>query len=235
MSDMGNGGAMPASTAVKDATATTFAIIGTHNTFSPCMARTVKSEIDDARVARFDSIEGFITAPAETRGAAQLVFIDSKLAAAMLEMSADDLEKFGTATRAVVYEDPSEIAPIFARLREQVGIRGFLPMHVRLDVWLSIIRLLASGGGYVPDELIGHAAPSPTEPVVLEAGGAGRLTPRENEVLHLVAQGVQNKNIATTLALSEHTVKLHVHHIISKLGVGNRTEATAHYFERMKA
>ena len=108
-------------------------------------------------------------------------------------------------------------------------------MHVRLDVWLSIIRLLVSGGGYVPDELIDHSTQPATEPAVPQAGGVDRLTPRENEVLQLVAQGIQNKNIATTLALSEHTVKLHIHHIISKLGVSNRTEAAAHFFERLRA
>ncbi|MDN3722302.1 helix-turn-helix transcriptional regulator [Roseibium salinum] len=44
------------------------------------------------------------------------------------------------------------------------------------------------------------------------------LTPRENEVLALIAQGLQNKNIAAALRLSEHTIKLHIHHIISKMG-----------------
>jgi DNA-binding NarL/FixJ family response regulator len=218
-----------------DPTATTIAFIGTRHTFSPCMARTVSSEIDDAGVARFDSLAEFIAAPKAVRAATQIVFIDAKCASGLLELTADDLKGFGTAIRAIAYEDVSEIAPVFARLREESGIKGFLPMHVRLDVWLSIIRLLASGGGYVPDELIEHSTPPMTGPAVPEAGGVDRLTPRENEVLQLVAKGVQNKNIATTLALSEHTVKLHIHHIISKLGVRNRTEATAHYFERIKA
>lgn len=51
------------------------------------------------------------------------------------------------------------------------------------------------------------------------------LTPREQEVLALVAEGLLNKEIADRLKLSEHTVKFHVSAIMGKLGVGSRTEA----------
>ncbi len=49
-------------------------------------------------------------------------------------------------------------------------------------------------------------------------------------MLHLAAKGGQrNKVIANALGVSEHTVKLHIHHIIAKLGVANRTEAANRY------
>lgn len=51
------------------------------------------------------------------------------------------------------------------------------------------------------------------------------LTPRENEVLQLLAQGLANKQIALELGISEHTIKFHSSAIYSKLGVTNRTEA----------
>lgn len=53
------------------------------------------------------------------------------------------------------------------------------------------------------------------------------LTPRELEVLGLVAQGMQNKEIAAELSITERTVKFYVSSILSKLGAGNRTEAVA--------
>lgn len=58
-----------------------------------------------------------------------------------------------------------------------------------------------------------------TEPLIEE------LTPRELEVLRLLADGLPNKTIAGHLAISEHTVKFHVNAILGKLGVASRTEA----------
>jgi NarL family two-component system response regulator LiaR len=54
---------------------------------------------------------------------------------------------------------------------------------------------------------------------------AGRLTPREHEVLELIARGQSNKRIALALGISEKTVKTHVGHVLAKLGVTDRTQA----------
>jgi len=80
-----------------------------------------------------------------------------------------------------------------------------------------------------------HAGGSLLQPVVaskllrrVQAGeepATESFTPRETEVLHLMAQGLQNKEIALRLVITERTVKFYVSAILSKLGVGNRTEA----------
>lgn len=69
----------------------------------------------------------------------------------------------------------------------------------------------------------------PTSPERFESAGVvgEQLTPREVEVLGLLAEGAGNKEIAQRLNLSEHTVKFHVSSILAKLGAATRTEAVA--------
>jgi DNA-binding NarL/FixJ family response regulator len=61
----------------------------------------------------------------------------------------------------------------------------------------------------------------------------GPLSPRELEVAALVADGMTNKEIATALYLSERTAQNHVQHILTKLGVANRTQIAAWYRRRI--
>jgi len=61
------------------------------------------------------------------------------------------------------------------------------------------------------------------------------LTVREREILQLVSEGFQNKIIANRMALSEHTVKAHVHNLIAKLRVTNRTQAAACFHDQQIA
>jgi DNA-binding NarL/FixJ family response regulator len=61
----------------------------------------------------------------------------------------------------------------------------------------------------------------------MREGPLGRLTPREREVLDLLATGATNKTIATTLFITEKTVSVHVSNILAKLAVANRGEAAA--------
>jgi DNA-binding NarL/FixJ family response regulator len=70
-----------------------------------------------------------------------------------------------------------------------------------------------------------EATPAPS-------GGEGDLTPREVEVLRLIAIGRTNADIATALAISLNTVATHVRSILAKTGCSNRTEAAAHAMRR---
>ncbi|SEQ37629.1 regulatory protein, luxR family [Devosia sp. YR412] len=106
---------------------------------------------------------------------------------------------------------------------------GILPLTLELDVWLAAVTVLLSGGSYHPSAR--RSAPPPS---VISAPGLeipeklrGGLTRREQQVLGLLSQGLQNKLIADRLKLSEHTVKVHVHNLIRKLHVHNRTQAAA--------
>jgi DNA-binding NarL/FixJ family response regulator len=75
-------------------------------------------------------------------------------------------------------------------------------------------------------------APEPPAPGQTSAGAQPTpLTPREQEVATLVAQGLSNRQIATELMFSEHTVATHVRHILKKLGLHSRTQIAAYFTE----
>jgi len=124
-------------------------------------------------------------------------------------------------------------------------VRSVLPMDLKLDVWLSVIRLMLRGGEYFPLAMFqsyakGFAVQAPDQSAEIDQSASsragfeemGELTDREFQILEMVARGLQNKIIAATLRLSEHTVKIHLHNIITKLGAHNRTEAAAVFHER---
>ncbi|RME41063.1 MAG: DNA-binding response regulator [Caldilineae bacterium] len=102
------------------------------------------------------------------------------------------------------------------------GARGLLSRRVAPAHLMTALRAVA-GGLVVLDsdwaDVLRPPEPLPFPPLI-EA-----LTPREPDVLQLLAQGLSNRAIAYRLDISQHTVKTHVNAIITKLGAQNRTEA----------
>lgn len=109
-------------------------------------------------------------------------------------------------------------------LLASLGVQGYIPTSSSLEVALAALRLVIAGGLYFP-----HSGETTTRSKIHFDPTAARepanLTPREWEVLDLIANGLPNKIIAHRLNLALGTVKIHVHHIIDKLKVKNRTEA----------
>ena len=102
------------------------------------------------------------------------------------------------------------------------GVLGLLYRHVEPEVLVSALQAVAQGLIALDPELAAALLPSRLEsPESL----VEELTPREREVLQLLAEGLPNKTIALQLGISEHTVKFHVNAILGKLGVQSRTEA----------
>jgi two-component system nitrate/nitrite response regulator NarL len=102
------------------------------------------------------------------------------------------------------------------------GAQGVLPRTVSAERLEAAIQGVAQGLAVIEPELLANVWPagSPSESSLVE-----ELTPRELEVLQLLAEGLANKAIAQRLAISEHTVKFHVNAIMSKLGAQSRTAA----------
>ncbi|WP_246039841.1 helix-turn-helix transcriptional regulator [Sulfitobacter sabulilitoris] len=151
-------------------------------------------------------------------------------------------EKHGPFTVALAYRNLCLARKLLGQAdnADSIADLRFLPMNIQFDRWLSVFRLVLSGDGFLPYELLSASliAHADNMPAAVSADPSGMsdvdLTAREREVLTLVAEGKQNKIIAEDLNLSVHTVKLHIHHLITKLGVHNRTEAALRYSAMMQ-
>jgi len=106
------------------------------------------------------------------------------------------------------------------------GARAVLPREAQAEEIVAAIEGVAAGLVVLHPDLASGLTPH-LVPVAhpLRASEVESLTPREIEVLGMLAEGAGNKNIARRLGISEHTVKFHVGSILGKLGASSRTEA----------
>ncbi|WP_188511646.1 response regulator transcription factor [Conyzicola nivalis] len=116
------------------------------------------------------------------------------------------------------------------------GAAGFLLKDTRPDDLVAAVRAVHSGDAVVSPritaKLIEVAAPHLLQRRTLDADEAlNALTPREREIFVLIGRGETNSEIATTLHLSESTVKANVGRVLAKLGLRNRVEAVIRAYE----
>ena len=113
--------------------------------------------------------------------------------------------------------------PGYVRRSLELGAAGYVLKSAGRDELLSALQVAAEGGTYLPGELM--------EPLVAgftgRGGPTGKLSPRERQVLQLVADGYENKQIAAELGLSEATVKTYLRGVFERLEVSSRAEAVA--------
>jgi DNA-binding NarL/FixJ family response regulator len=117
---------------------------------------------------------------------------------------------------------PLWIAEAFGR-----GVVAVLPRDVSADELLAAVQAAAAGLVTLTRESAAAFAPPVRSTRSALVDGLEPLTPRELEILGLLADGLANKEIAARLQISSHTVKTHVQSVFTKLGAETRTEAVA--------
>jgi len=207
--------------------------VGDELAFSDNILKHTAAEFTSLYFMRSATLADALTTATEQAVQCRIILVDESEADALQDSLPAVFAHFPNTKVAMSYRQAS-IAEMVLRnaasdpLLAKVGV---LPMRLEIDHWMSVLRLLICGERYIPYELFKHAPvaehsikPTPPKPTVPK-GRLAKLTDRETQVLTSVSEGKQNKIIAAELALSEHTVKLHIHNVISKLGVNNRTEA----------
>lgn len=188
----------------------------------------------------------------------QVILLDNHLPGVMGVDAIRGLREVSPASRVLmltVSEDGQDLA---AALRN--GAQGYLLKTIDGDLLAQAIRRAARGEPVVSPELMGKlvsafqsqgvaeaaaliapnmsaapAAPAATAQPPEAVHGAAPLSPREEDVLREIARGASNKEIARTLDIAETTVKIHVQHILRKLGLSSRVQAAVYASDRQRA
>ena len=117
----------------------------------------------------------------------------------------------------------------------RAGASGFLLKDVTAERLFEAVRVVAAGQALlaptVTRRLITEFAHRRTTPDFPATGALAALTPRETQVLRLIAAGLSNGEIAMRLVVTEETVKTHVSRVLNKLGLRDRTQAVVIAYE----
>ena len=191
-------------------------LIAAINGADPETAVTGLASIDDAAPALlseqvFDAV--LVSVPA---GAKQSEHLSELLAPVRAALPGSAVVLLGGSA------DPADIAAAFRQ-----GVRGYLTVETRVATTINAIHLVCAGWVVYPPlhprDLFEHQ-PNPDNRA---ASWTRLLTPRQVEVLQLLAKGLPNKSIAFELNMSERTVKAHVKAIMQRVGATNRTQIVA--------
>ncbi len=130
-----------------------------------------------------------------------------------------------------------DLLPVHEEIVEyvNVGVSGFIMKDATLDDLAATIRSVAGGAHVLPPQMTGalfsqiaREAVSKGRPLALDSV---RMTPRERDVINLIAEGMSNKEIAKALHIATHTVKSHVRNIMEKLTLHTRLQIAAYAHE----
>ena len=201
-------------------------VVDDHALFRQGMAMMLRELYPDSSIVEAATSVEAIEA-AEGNADIRLVLLDLKL---------EDGSGFGTLERLVSVLPEAAVAVVSASedARDisrsyKAGAAGYIVKSSTSDTLRHALPLILSGETFIPSSamamLTGASSTQKGERGQAVAAGTPTLTPRQNEILQLMAQGMQNKDIASALGMLEGTVKVHVKSILQKLGVNNRTHA----------
>ena len=143
-----------------------------------------------------------------------------------------ELSRVTPAAKVLILTTFEEDDYVFGALR--AGASGFLLKRTRPEDLIAAVHTIAAGDSLLSPSVtrlvIDRMAQQPT-PELAAQGKVEQLTPREREVLQLIARGLSNREIATALVVEESTIRTHVKHILMKLDLRDRVQAVIFAYE----
>jgi DNA-binding NarL/FixJ family response regulator len=136
----------------------------------------------------------------------------------------------GIACRSVVLTAAARDDQVVEAIK--FGAMGFVLKESTPEALLDCVRRVYRGDQWIDRDTVTRAFRAVLNRESASREAAETLTPREIDIVRMVAQGLRNKVIAEKLSLSEGTVKVHLHHVYEKLGVDGRLELVLYARER---
>jgi DNA-binding NarL/FixJ family response regulator len=186
--------------------------------------RTLLGLVDDlALVGEAASGRATIEIVVETRP--DVLLLDMRMPEGDGQFVVEELARRGALPATLILTTFDDDAAAIDVIR--AGARGFLLKDVTLDRLVSAVRALAAGETLIQPALTARAEQALTGRAAPDAGApaAEPISPREREVLRLLAAGYSNREIGRALFIAEGTVKNHVSSILTKMAVRDRTRA----------
>jgi two-component system, NarL family, nitrate/nitrite response regulator NarL len=141
-----------------------------------------------------------------------------------------DLNSATPKTKTILFAAEIEAAEIVEAV--QLGARGVLLKSAATQLLIESIREVTAGGYWAGTHSIQNLVPYLQSQILKADRRKFRLTPREIEIVSVVATGLSNKEIAQTLKIAHDTVKHHMSNIFDKLGVSSRLELAVFAFNQ---
>jgi two-component system, NarL family, nitrate/nitrite response regulator NarL len=130
------------------------------------------------------------------------------------------------ATRIVVLTAALDDDEVLASIR--LGVAGIVLKEMAPQMLVQCLRTVHAGRRWLEQRTVARALEQANDRETSNLHTAESLTPRETDIVRLVARGRRNKEIAREFGITEGTVKLHIHNIYAKLGVDNRVSLAAY-------
>lgn len=112
-------------------------------------------------------------------------------------------------------------------LSASAGAYGVILKDASLETLVQSLREIATGQRLLPLPSVDHVIPSEQKNIAITESVLTVLTERERQIMHLVSEGLSNKEIGRRLNIADGTIKQHLHHIYQKLEINNRTVLAA--------